>query len=628
MGFKYILYRVYHVFLIKSKLIKLIFPTKYKALSLISLEEWRSNSKPFFFQSRTELGIFPLSEGMRQALDHDYEQIKTGHIQYFNKQWIKVGQPIRWHHNPDSNYEYPKHTHWAYIPDLSAAQGDIKYVWEKSRFSFLYTIIRYDQHFNKDSSAFVWDLISSWIDQNPINQGPNYKCSQEISLRLLNWTYALYFYKESSDLKEVIFNKTLNSMRQQLIHVYRNIHFSRITVRNNHAITETMCLYLIAMLFPSFPESKKYQKIGKKYFEEEIAYQIYKDGSYLQFSMNYHRVVVQLLTWAMELSKRNNDSLSPTTTKRAEATLAFLLNLQDDSTGLLPNYGANDGALFFKLNNEAFLNHSAQLNALHHTLKGSHIYRQTDLFEDTWWYSGGKIDLQKIQPFENSNIFEATTGGFYVLRQKAYFAMLRCGNHKDRPQQADQNHLDIWYMGKNILRDNGSYKYNTDAETVNYFSGTASHNTVQIGSYNQMLKGGRFIWYYWSQALKVETLSHADHDAIDAVASVYTYLDQEITHRRQVRQYHLLPRWEVEDTLDLGNFSTNESFKQIWHLSDDFYELGFEIKSWNKSGETIEARLTSGWHSPVYGDKQASQVLTFEHHEPYFRTVIQKKVNG
>lgn len=625
MGLRYILYRVYHVFLIKSRLIKLLFPTKYKALKLISLEEWREKSLPFFFQSRKDLGTFSLSTGALESLQHDYEQIRRGYIQYFNNGWFKVGYPIRWHHNPDSDYEYNKDVHWAYVPDLSTTQGDIKYVWEKSRFSFLYTVIRYDQHYGKDSSAFVLDLITSWIDQNPINQGPNYKCSQEISLRLLNWTYALYFYKEASGLNELTFGKIINSMRQQLIHVYRNIHFSRITVRNNHAITETLCLYIIGMLFPSFPESKKYRSAGKKYFEEEINYQIYEDGSYLQFSMNYHRVVVQLLTWAVALSNRHNEHLSPVTIKRAKATLGFLLNHQDRTTGFLPNYGANDGALFFKLNNQAFLNHAPQLNALNYVLNHECIYTQTDMLEDAWWYSGGTLSLQKAVPLEQSHLYKAEVGGFYVLRQDDYFAMLRCGNHKDRPQQADQNHLDIWYKGKNILRDNGSYKYNTDATTINYFSGTASHNTVQIGSYNQMLKGGRFIWYYWSQAVAVQTQLGYDFDTIEALAKVYSYLDPTITHRRKVHQYHRSPKWEVEDELKLGNFAIENTYKQIWHLSDDFFELGFEIKSLNKSGKAIDGKLISGWHSPFYGEKRPSQVLVFEHQEPYFKTVIQQR---
>ena len=39
--------------------------------------------------------------------------------------------------------------------------------------------------------------IDSWIKNNPINQGPNYLCSQEISIRLMNWIFAIYFYSES-----------------------------------------------------------------------------------------------------------------------------------------------------------------------------------------------------------------------------------------------------------------------------------------------------------------------------------------------------------------------------------------------------------------------------------------------
>ena len=66
---------------------------------------------------------------------------------------------------------------------LSKEAGDIKYVWEKSRFSFLYDVIRYDYHFDDDQSEFIFKQIEDFIDKNPINQGPNYKCSQEISLR-------------------------------------------------------------------------------------------------------------------------------------------------------------------------------------------------------------------------------------------------------------------------------------------------------------------------------------------------------------------------------------------------------------------------------------------------------------
>src|SRR6185312_9633867 len=118
----------------------------------------------------------------------------------------------------------------------------------------------------------------SWIKANPINQGPNYRCSQEISLRVLNWTFALYYYRNSSKLTEDIFNQIQFAVFWQIQHIFQNIDFSRIAVRNNHAITETLTLYLTGLLYPQFPGSKKWRENGKRWFEEEVAYQIYEDG--------------------------------------------------------------------------------------------------------------------------------------------------------------------------------------------------------------------------------------------------------------------------------------------------------------------------------------------------------------
>ena len=40
--------------------------------------------------------------------------------------------------------------------------------------------------------------------------------------------------------------------------------------------------------------------------------------------------------------------------------------------------------------------------------------------------------------------------------------------------------------GQNILRDGGTYSYNSTPEDLKYFSGVASHNTVQFDEHQQM----------------------------------------------------------------------------------------------------------------------------------------------
>ena len=118
-----------------------------------------------------------------------------------------------------------------------------------------------DFHNDEDHSGFVFSEIESWIDANPINRGPNWRCSQETSLRIFNWCFALHFYRDSETLTEELWCKIQNVIYWSLHHVYHHIDFSRIAVRNNHAITETLFLTLSSMLFPFIPETEKWAQM-------------------------------------------------------------------------------------------------------------------------------------------------------------------------------------------------------------------------------------------------------------------------------------------------------------------------------------------------------------------------------
>ena len=81
---------------------------------------------------------------------------------------------------------------------------------------------------------------------------------------------------------------------------------------------------------------KNWGKKGKKWFEQEIAYQIYEDGTFLQFSMNYHRVAVQLLTWAIQLAKLNNINKE---WKEAEKLYKKAITIDKENTSAIHGLG-------------------------------------------------------------------------------------------------------------------------------------------------------------------------------------------------------------------------------------------------------------------------------------------------
>lgn len=609
MGWRYIQFRIRYELLLRTGLLKKRFPIKPGFCQYISLAAWRSERPLFFFANG---GVLQFQKDPNPAISNTFFKIKEGKFPFFNSIEFELGKRYDWVTNPETGFRYDIHKHWTEITDYSKEAGDIKYVWEKSRFSYLYDIIRYDYHFGEDCGEFVFEEIISWIDANPLNCGPNYRCSQETSLRVLNWTFALFYYRSSGYLTNEIFDKIQFSIYWQINHVYRNINFSRIAVRNNHAITETLTLYLIGMLFPEYPDSEKWKVNGRKWFEEEIAYQVYDDGTFLQFSMNYHRVVIQLLTWAIVLSEKNKERFAPVVYDRAEKSVKFLRTCMVEENGYLPNYGANDGALFFKLNNSGYRDYRPALAALATSL---HIdLGFDDLPEDISWYQIPVNQNKKWIPAIGLHSFSA--GGYYLFREKDTLTFIRCGNHKDRPSQADNLHLDVWYKGQNILLDSGSYKYNTDDATLKYFMGTASHNTVMLGEYDQMLKGGRFIWYYWSGVQDV-FIEEDDGYTFKGSIKAFGYISKEIIHQREIFKKKGVPSWSVKDTIFNKPEFVSE-MKQSWHLPVSQTQIIWDSHDQEKN--EIAPERKKGFASSLYGKKEMTETIIFKSETNMIRT--------
>ncbi|QHI37455.1 Heparin-sulfate lyase [Kordia antarctica] len=611
MGFRYLSFRV--IYMIKSKLgfQKKAYPINPKEEKQISLEDWKTNLPPFFFYGKNIPNV-PKEE--KEILKQTFEEIQKGIFTFFNKTKIKLGTEYNWMVNPTTEYRYNSNKHWSEVVDLSKEAGDIKYVWEKARFSFLYDVIRYDYHFEDDQSAYVLSEIEDFITKNPINQGPNYKCSQEISLRVMNWTFALYYYKDSPQLTEAVFQKIMHNIYWQIHHVYQNIHFSRITVRNNHAITETLLLYLSGKLFPFLPNVAEWSKKGKKWFEQEIEYQIYEDGTFLQFSMNYHRVVIQLLTWGIQLAKLHNDKFIDVVYERAQKSLNFLDACMDPVTGKLPNYGSNDGALFFKLTNDDYRVYRSQLDDLRAVLNGYTYFTS----ESSRWYGihpeqKSSVKLPELNTFEKS--------GYYIIQDENCKTFIRCGAYKDRPFQSDNLHLDIWANGINYLRDTGSYKYNAELGDVKYFNGTEGHNTISVAKEDQMLKGGRFIWYYWVKKANASVTKEQDIFKFDGTIKAFKQLGNNILHTRKVTKKQGQNHWEVTDSIQNQG---NKNIYQYWHLHPDHVN-DIEISTTDKNGEQLEPLIEEKWFSGYYGVKEKSIRLTFASKHNVFNTSIRIK---
>ena len=137
MGARYVSYRLQHEFEKRFGILKKKHPINPPLKSFISLDDWRKNTASFVISER-ELLIF--QKVKKASLKDKFERISNGDICFFSHEWKNIGTNYDWITNPDSGYRYDVSKHWSEISDLNPSNGDIKYVWEKSRFSYLLTM--------------------------------------------------------------------------------------------------------------------------------------------------------------------------------------------------------------------------------------------------------------------------------------------------------------------------------------------------------------------------------------------------------------------------------------------------------------------------------------------------------
>ena len=204
-------------------------------------------------------------------------------------------------------------------------------------------------------------------------------------------------------------------------------------------------------------------------------------------------------------------------------------------------------------------------------------------------------------------IHEFNGSGYYIIREVNTLTFIRCGKYKDRPSQADNLHLDIFYQGQNILLDGGSYQYNTSEENIRYFMGTASHNTVMLDDQDQMKKGSRFIWYHWSQCIKTEINQTPESFNFKGTISAFIHVASGILHTREIIKIKGKPSWIINDTII--NKPAFVVMKQLWHLP--LQHLSVSWKNTDKKGNQILQHAQEGFVSELYGKKEPCEMIVF-----------------
>lgn len=494
-------------------------------------------------------------------------ELAAGILRYFEHTPATIGCPPQWHRNPFTGQTAPVEGHWSELSDFG--YGDIKIIWEPSRFGFVYTLVRaYWRTGNEHYAEIFWQFVEDWRRHNPPQQGPNWKCGQETTFRIMAWCFGLYGFLQSPSTTEVRLSQLAQMIAVSGQRIAANIDYA-LSQQNNHSVSEAVGLWTIGLLFPEFTQAEQWRNQGRALLERLAGELIYLDGSFVQHSMNYHRVLLHDYLWALRLGALLDQPLSQATAERVGCAGRWLYQVQDPGTGRVPHYGQMDGALVLPLNNCDYLDFRPVIQAVHYLISGFRCYPAGPWDEDLYWLCGTASLNAPLQVTERCNL-QATEGGYYTLRSTESFLFTRCATYRHRPGQADMLHVDVWWRGQNIALDPGTYSYNAPAPWQNPLAHTRYHNTVTVNDRDQMERVGKFLWLPWLQ-------SRVNH-AMPPVAGVTQYWEGEhqgyrrlpvpVRHRRALVG---LPQnsWLV---VDLLQSTANHTYRLHWLLADFPYQ--------------------------------------------------------
>lgn len=557
------------------------------------------------------------------------DDYSAGKFLYYSKHVHDLGWPVNWLRNPSTGGQHENKTHWCDYPTFSPELGDIKDVWEPSRFACAFWLVRAYAMTGDDKYAVAfWELFESWCRQNPPNRGPNWKCGQETAIRVFGWCFALYGFWRSPATTPSRVAAIVKAIAFSAERIEGHIEYA-ISQKNNHGISEAVGLLTVGLLFPELRHSARWLRRGRELLEQEVLRQVYVDGSFVQHSMNYHRVMLHDCLWAAQLCDLADEPLSDEVLLRISRAGEFLFQMLDVESGHVPNYGSNDGALVLPLSSCDYQDFRATVQAAQYFSTQRRVLADGPWNEALFWLFGSKaVAGASLQDRPTSQRFDA--GGYYTIRGSESWCMVRCHSYHDRPAHVDPLHVDLWHGGVNILSDSGTYKYYCpESPSLDKgFKDIQAHNCVEIGGRGPLDLVSRFLWMPWPSGRCLES----DHDRFIGEHDSYDRDPWWAVHRRSV-QLSGDGNWIIRD--DLEGDGTQRAILR-WHLADLNWTLNADDKSVSAmvGGQSVRIEIEAssncslklrrgedepdqavGWQSLYYGERTSRPTLEIELNE-------------
>jgi len=533
-----------------------------------------------------------------------------------------LGPVIDWSRDFKSGFEWPRQ----YVKDMvlvdPAGGADVKVPWDLSRG---YQLVRLGQAFwLTDDERFARELMaqwSSWVGENPMLQTCNWGNAMEAAIRAANWCVAFTLTRDSTAQTPHIRERFLGAALEHGRFIAANLERFEGHPTSNHYLSDLVGLVYLGLLMPGFKEARAWLDIGLRGLESETLIQVGADGFDYEGSINYHRLVGELLLSAFALARQNGHAVAEPAWRRAVA-MAYVTLAYTRPDGRAPLIGDVDNGRLHWLTPElpddhrSFLGLAAVVASRGDLLAAAGRARA----EGFWWGEEPADGISQATP--PSKHFDAA--GLVVMRGGGTQVVVHCGAPRG---PRGHFHNDCLSFEASLLDlpwviDPGTYAYTSSEADRNHFRQTGAHNTVQVdkAEINEIVPGRLFDLGFASRPRVREWTSTPESDRFVGEHEGFARIQCVGRHRRRITVDKTSGAIEIEDSVTGEGSHTVETFLHLDpRVRAEASEMHVSLTR-EDSPTAIEVRFSFGdspgslslaedWVARGYGRRERAMVI-------------------
>ena len=516
-----------------------------------------------------------------EALEHTFFAHK-GYQPSFN-----YGQDINWKYWPvqDNELRWQLHRHKWFTPMGKAYRlsGDEKYAKEWV-FQYMDWIKKNPLvKINKDDYEMKGKAAEGEAENARFAWRP-----LEVSHRLQDQTSQFQLFITSPSFTPEFLTEFLLNYHKHAVHILQNY-----SDQGNHLLFEAQRIMYAGVFFPEFKEAAAWRKSGIDILNREIGVQVYEDGGQFELDPHYHLAAINIFCKALYLADMNGfrNEFPQKYMDTVENMIMFYLNI------CFPDY-----------TNPCFSD--AKLAKKKEMIKNYKEWHKLYPENQTIQYFATEGKQGALPAYLSKGFLKS---GFFVFRNSwgtdAVQMVVKAGPKAFWHCQPDNGTFELWFNGKNLFPDSGSYVYAGDEEVMkwrNWFRQTRVHNTLTLN--DETLETTESVTRLWQPEGKEQILvtENQGYKNLKHRRSVFfvdnTYfviVDEAVgTAKGMINLHYQMPRGKIANSREDMTFVTE-------------FEPGSNMKLQCFGPEGMSMKKEEGWQSTDYRKKMKRMNVSF-----------------